>query len=281
MGEYSLRSSLVSSYSVHLFLVFILLSSMMLSIMPVTPTAHAASWYASVGSWNIERNSETVNFWLEDYCWGNITGVQTTPRGMAVDGVHSRYVQINLNGLGVKERRSALAGEIAMEEYTNISAEVDEPIIREIIKRSNSTYYEINFTEVWPVHFRSEKSLVYSGRMINDLDQITNNMDWVCSSFRYSPELSSVRSQRMDLERLNISLIADDDDVLQVEFLPIKSLNYSIQAYSSGMTGLSYMQTSPDMNGIMSQGEEIFFGDYSLNATIAMSATNKNATIVE
>lgn len=281
MGEYSLRSSLVSSYSVHLFLVFILLSSMMLSIMPVIPTAHAASWYASVGSWNIERNSETVNFWLEDYCWGNITGVQTTPRGMAVDGVHSRYVQINLNGLGVKERRSALAGEIAMEEYTNISAEVDEPIIREIIKRSNSTYYEINFTEVWPVHFQSEKSLVYSGRMINDLDQITNNMDWVCSSFRYSPELSSVRSQRMDLERLNISLIADDDDVLQVEFLPIKSLNYSIQAYSSGMTGLSYMQTSPDMNGIMSQGEEIFFGDYSLNATIAMSATNKNATIVE
>ena len=280
-----LMLNLISSCSVHsffifIFLLFVLLSSMTLSIMPLMPTANAASWYASVGSWKIERNSETVNFWLEDYSRGNITGIQTTPRGMMVDGIHSRYVDINLNCVGVKERRSALAGEIEVEEYTNISAAVDEPIIRDIAKNPGSIYYEIDFAEVWPVHFRSEKTLLYSGRMINDLEQTMNNLDGVSTSFRYSPELSSIRSLRMDLDQFNISLIADDADVLEVEFLPIKSLDYSIQAYSSGLTGLSYIQTSPDMTGIISQGEELFFGDYSLTAVINMSASNKNTTCV-
>jgi hypothetical protein len=85
----------------------------------------------------------------------------------------------------------------------------------------------------------------------------------------------------MDLERLNISLLADNDDVVQVEFLPSKSLNYSIQAFSSGQTELSYAQTASDMTSIVSKGEEIFFGDYTLIAAINMSASNKNATGVE
>ena len=68
------------------------------------------------------------------------------------------------------------------------------------------------------------------------------------------------------------TLIADD--VVKVEFLPNKNLNYSIEAFSSGMTDLSYRQTAPDMVTIINEGDQSFFADYALNATIEMGATN-------
>ncbi len=267
-----------------LYISFIVLISFLfisLLFLPLSTPAHAVSWYASVGSWQIYRSSETVNFTFEEFCRGNITGIAATPRGMMVEGIHSRYMNIDLNSVGVKQRRSALEGEIKSEEYTNISAQANEPITRNILKRSGSPYYEFNFTEIWPVHFQSEKALVYSGTMINDLDLTGNNLDWVATSFRRSPQLSTIRSSKMDLENLNISLVADGNDVVQVEFLPNKSLNYSIQAFSSGLTELSYSQRASDMTSIVSRGEEIFFGDYTLIATINMSASNKNATGME
>ncbi len=262
----------------YILLIFYILTSS--SFITLSTPVHAVSWYARVGNWQIDRSSETVNFTIEEYCHGNITGINTTPRGMMVDGIHSRYVNIDLNSVGVKQRRSALKGDIKTEEYTNASAEAEEPITRNILKLSGSPYYQFNFTELWPVHLQSERALVYSGTMINDLELSKNNQDWVAMSFRRSPQLYSIRSCRMDLERLNISLLADDDDALQVEFLPVKSLNYSIQAFSSGRTGLSYAQRASDMSSIISQGEELFYGDYSLVAALNMSASNKNAAIV-
>lgn len=278
-----LRSAIFNiprAYAILLYIFLFLILLICLLLIPLSPPVHAVSWYAGVGSWEIDRDSETVNITFEEYCRGNITGIEATPRGMKVDGIHSRYVNIDLNSVGVKQRRSALEGEIKSEEYTIISAEAKEPITRNILKRPGSPYYEFNFTELWPVHFQSEKALVYSGTMINDLDMTKNNLDWVATGFRRSSHLSSIRRCEMDLERTNISLIADWDDVRRVEFLPVKSLNYSIQAISSGLTELSYAQTASDMTSIIRRGDEIFYGDYSLIAAINMSATNKNATSV-
>ena len=270
----------ISNISYTLFAALILYLFISLLFLPLSAPSYAVSWYARVGSWQIDRNSETVNFTLEEYCRGNITDIVATPRGMMVEGIHSKYVNIDLNSVGLKQRRSAFEGGIKSEEYTNISAEAQEPITRNILKRSGSPYYEFNFTELWPVHLQSERALVYSGTMINDLDLAKNNLDWAAMSFRRSPQLSTIRSCKMDLERLNISLTADDADMLQVELLPTKSLNYSIQAFSSGLTELSYAQTASDMTSIISRGEEIFFGDYTLIAAINMSASNKNVTDV-
>ena len=271
---------LLNAHNILFLVLLVFLLFIPLLLLLLTPPVHAVSWYASVGSWEINRDSLTMNFTYDDYCSGNITGIQATPRGTMVDGIHSRYVNIDLNSVGVKQRRSALEGEIKSEEYTDISATADEPIVREIIKRSGSPYFEFNFTEVWPVHFQSERALVYHGMMINDLDLARNNLDWAATSFSRSPELSSIRRYSMDLERTNISLLADEDDVLQVEFLPTKQLNYRIQSFCSGQTELSYAETASDMTTITSRGEETFFGDYSLVAAIKMSATNKNATRV-
>ena len=263
-----------------LFAILILYLFISLLFFPLSAPSHAVTWYARVGSWQIDRNSETVSFILEEYCRGNITGITATPRGMRVQGIQSKYVNIDLNSVGLKQRRSAFEGEIKSEEYTNISAKAEEPITRDILKRSGSPYYEFNFTEQWPVHFQSKRALIYTGTMINDLDLAKNNLDWAAMSFRRSPQLSTIRSCKMDLERLNISLLADNDDVLQVDLLPTKSLNYSIQAFSSGLTKLSYAQAASDMRSIISGGEEIFFGDYTLSAAINMSASNKNVTDV-
>lgn len=279
-GDHHIKSGPSILNSANILWILLVSFFILLSLIPLSPSVYATSWYASVGTWEIHRNSQTMNFTLDDYCSGNITGIEATPRGMMVGGIHSRYVNIDLDSVGVKQRRSAFTGEIKSEEYTNITASAEEPINREIVKRFGSPYYELNFTEVWPVHFQSEKALIYNGRMINDLEQSKNNLDWVATSFRYSPELNSIRSCRMDLERLNISLIADNEDVMQVDFLPTKSLNYSIQSFSSGQTTLSYAQTGRDMTAIISKGEETFIGNYSLTAAINMSATNKNATRV-
>ena len=124
------------------------------------------------------------------------------------------------------------------------------------------------------MQFQSDEAVVYRGTEINDRDLSANNLDFVSSSFLYATELSGIKRSRMDFSRVNITLTADNDDVVKVEFLPNKNLNYSIEAFSSGMTDLSYRQTAPDMVTTINEGDQSFFGDYTLNATIEMGATN-------
>ncbi len=236
---------------------------------------NATSWYANVGSWDIERQSETISFDLQDYYSGNITGIAATPKGRMVSGGHSRYINIDLDDVSVKQRRSASQGEIKSEKYTKLSADAEEPITREIIKPSGVPFYEFNFTEIWPVHFQSDEAVVYSGTYINDFDLSANNRDFVSTSFLYATELSEIKRCDMELERVNITLIADNVDVISVDFLPTKHLIYGIEAFSSGMTDLRYQQTASDMVTTINKGDQRFLGDYTLNATIVMGATDK------
>jgi len=252
-------------------LVIVLFITLFISL---PPTIHATSWNAKIGSWEIDRQSETISFELQDYYSGNITGIETTPQGRMVSGGHSRYIDVHLNDVAVKQRRSAFQGEIKSEKYTKLSAEAKEPITRVILKPSGTPFYEFNFTEVWPVHFQSDEAIIYKGREINDLDLSANNRDLVSASFLYATELSGVRRSSMEFSHVNITLIADNNDVVKVEFLPVKHLNYGIEAFSSGMTDLKYKQTAPDMVTTINEGDQSFFGDYTLNATIEMGATN-------
>ncbi len=239
------------------------------------PPIHATSWYANVGSWEIERQSETISFELQDYYSGNITGIEATPKGRMVSGVHSRYINIDLNDVSIRQRRSAFQGDIKSERYTKLSAEAEEPITREILKPSGTPFYEFNFTEVWPVHLQSDEAVVYSGMEINDLDLAANNLDFVASSFLQATDLSEIKRYSMELERLNITLIANDVDVTSVNFQPSKHLNYGIEAFNSGKTHLLYRQTAEDMVTTINEGDQSFFGDYTLKASISMGAINK------
>ena len=101
-------------------LLYILLFIMLFILL--SHSIYATSWYANVGSWKIERQSETMIFELQDYCSGNISGIEATPQGRRVDGSHSRYIDIDLNDVAVKQRRSAFQGEIKSEKYAKLSA---------------------------------------------------------------------------------------------------------------------------------------------------------------
>lgn len=265
-------SQTVLSFILPLIFLFILIFIMLYILLP--PPIHATSWYASIGSWKIERQSETISFELQDYYSGNITGIEATPQGRMVSGGHSRYIDVDLNDVAVKQRRSAFQGEIKSEKYTKLSAEAEEPITRGILKPSGTPFYEFNFTVVWPVHYQSDEAVVYKGAEINDRDLSRNNLDFVSTSFLDATELSGVRRCRMEFSRVNITLIADNDDVVNLEFLPTKQLNYGIEAFSSGMTDLSYRQTAPDMVTTVIEGDQSFYGDYTLNATVDMGAIN-------
>ena len=259
---------------VFLFILLSILLSILLFI-SLLPPVHATSWYANIGSWEIERQSETISFEQQDYCSGNITGIKATPQGRTVNGGHSRYIDIDLNDVAVKQRRSALQGEIKSEKYTRLSAEAEEPITREVLKPSGSAFYGFNFTEVWPVHLQSDEAVVYKGLEINDRDLSINNLDSVSASFLHATELTLIKRCSMDFSRVNISLLADNDDIVNVKFLPTKLMNYGIEAFSSGLTDLSYRQIAPDMVTTVNEGDQSFFGDYTLNATISMGAINK------
>ena len=125
---------------------FVLLSILLFILLFIwlPPSIHATSWYANIGSWKIERQSETMSFELQDYYSGNITGIKATPHGRMVSGGHSKYVDINLNDVALKQRRSAFQGEIKSEKYTKLSAEAEEPVTREILKPFGTPFYEFN-----------------------------------------------------------------------------------------------------------------------------------------
>jgi len=234
----------------------------------------ATSWYANVGSWEIERQSETLSFELQEYCSGDITGVKATPQGRMVRGGLSKYTDVDLDDVAAKQRRSALQGEIKSEKYAKLSAEAEEPVTREILKPSGYPFYRFNFTEIWPVHLQSNEAVVYRGLEINDRDLSINNLDRISSSFLYASELSAIKHCRMEISHLNITVIADNGSVIDVEFLPTKQMSFGIEAFSSGMAELSYQETAPDMVTTINEGYQRFLGDYSLNATIEMGASN-------
>jgi len=57
-----------------------------------------------------------------------------------VSGGHSRYIDIDLNDVSIKQRQSAFQGEIKSERYTKLSAEAEEPITRKILKPSGNPF---------------------------------------------------------------------------------------------------------------------------------------------
>lgn len=59
-----------------------------------------------------------------------------------------------------------------------------------------------------------------------------------------------------------------------MNFNPNKHLNYG-EAFTSGKTRLLYRQTAADMVTTINEGDQSFFGDYALKASISMGAINK------
>jgi hypothetical protein len=231
---------------------------------------HAISWDASVGSWNIHRHSQTLSLSLEDYCQGNISVIEIIPGQRSTKGYHSRYLEVNLNDVQLSERTNAKAGQISAEEYTHLLSEAIEPITMNTSKPGGSPVYTFEFTEIWPVVLSSVRAIVYDGTGINDRDLAGNNLDFAGVNLIYSTELSRIRVLDAELKRMNATVIADNMDVIGVDFQPNKHMVYRSESYSTGIATLRYRQTAPDMTAPYNEGIEYFNGKYLLNATLEM-----------
>lgn len=247
-------------------------SLMILALFLSGPTCHCVYWDASVGSWHIHRQSETLSFQMDDLCVGNISAVNVS--GRPVDGYHYRRLYVKLNDVSVSDRTSALTGELRSQDAVSVMSEADEEVTRAITKPLGSPFYTFNFTEAWPVILRSDRAVIYSGSGISERDLACNNLDYASTSFSNCRELSKVRTSDLVLERLNVTVIADEEDYGSVSFMPSKYLGYSIEAYSSGRADLRYRQTSPDMVRPSNEGYEQHNGDYSIRAGISMGTAD-------
>jgi hypothetical protein len=235
-------------------------------------SCHSVYWDASVGSWHIHRQSETLSFQMDDLCTGNISAVNVS--GRSVDGYHSRYFYVDLNDVSINDRTGAFTGNLSFQDVVSVMSEADEDVTRAISKSPGSPLYIFNFTEVWPVLIRSDRAVIYNGSGINERDIASNNLDYASTSFSQCRELSKVRTSDLVLKRMNVTVIADEEDYRSVEFLPTKYLDYNIDAYSSGMADLSYRQTSPDMVRPVNEGDEQYRGSYFIGAGVSMGTAD-------
>lgn len=72
-----------------------------------------------------------------------------------------------------------------------------------------------------------------------------------------------------------ISWYANVVDVTSVNFNPNKHMNYGIEAFTSGKIRLLYRQTDADMVTTINEGDQSFFEEYALKASISVGAINK------
>ncbi len=100
-------------------------------------------------------------------------------------------------------------------------------------------------------------------------------MDFVGSSFLYSRELTKARTRNLELKRMNITVVADENGVTRVALLPTKSTSYFVDARATGIANLKYRQAAEDWTSSLNEGNERFYGAYHLNAGLLMNSEHK------
>jgi hypothetical protein len=259
-----------------LYILIILIILMSLSI----PISSADYWSSSVHtngtSWSIERQSENVSFTQTGIVEGKVSEIGITPVGRKVEGYYSQYANYKANDVGMSERTSARKGDISYVEGTVLEATDYGTITEDLVKPADSPYYSIDYTETWPVIFGSYRQIRYTGSNIDRRDLAKNNQDYAGTSLLYNKELSEETRSFLVLQRMNASVIATDEDIVQAEFMPTKSLQYSTMIHTTGIADLNYRLTGPEYDPkhrnypAVAEGHERYSGTYDISRNINM-----------
>ncbi len=255
-------------------------------VIGLTFNANAVYWSSSVDTnsshWSIYRESSNISFDLSGSVAGEISSVVS--HGRILKPYQSFYEEIGANDVRLRERTSALEGsyksadEIQMQStvYPNdIEILVDKPI--------GTDLYTIEYqNEQWPVIIKASRAIAYSGQQINDRSFEGNNGDFVGTNFLHNRELSEERRSVIWLQRLNATVLATNDTILRAEFEPTKYLGYLITAKTTGIADLRYRFRSPHYDvkhqnyPSLSEGDERYYGTFSLTRKIEMRSTFEN-----
>lgn len=251
----------------------------LLLILALLFAAHAEKITISVGtnttSWTISRESESLKFNYSQYVQGSISPVEY--RGRSLSPYHSRYEEVDINDIRLRDRTSALEGSYASEKHITLEANTTEDSEFNFVY-GNGTY-TFQFTEEWPATLRSSGSLKYSGRGINSREYAGNNRDYAGSSLLYNTKLSKDSDIDMRINRMNATVLATDDAILRAELMPEKETRYDINTQTNGIADLKYGFSSlrADLKKITyplaSEGEERYYGTYNINRSMRMKSS--------
>ncbi len=196
--------------------------------------------------------------------------------GRSVSPHLSTLVEIEENGVMLKERTSAQEGIYSSREMTDLSSIVDRDVNAYMDKPIGTTVYNVNYYEQWPVSLTSIKEITYYGKEINDRDFEGNNHDFVGTNILYNRVLSKTRRSVMKIDRMNATVHATDDEILSVEFQPTKYLGYLTDIHSTGIVDLSYKQTGSSYDtkrqtySVISNGNERYYGTFNITRLLEM-----------
>jgi len=258
----------------------------LVALLALISSVNAASWSSTVStntsSWSIYRQSESLSFNYSQLVQGTISPVDY--HGRTLSPYYSGYQEINVNDVRQRDRTSALQGSYTSEEQTSLRSDVSNPVYINITKPSGSPIFTIQYFEQWPVILRSNKALRYSGKEINDREFEGNNLDFAGSNFLYNKELSKDTRVGLLLKRMNATVQATNDSILSAQFLPIKEMDYTIAAQTTGIADLKYRQTGPDYDikhqtySVLNEGEERYVGLYNISRHIYMNLDFQNTS---
>ena len=241
--------------------------------------SQATFWSSSVTtnstSWSIFRQSQNMSFEYTQMVEGNVSAVDY--RGRSISPSISSFHDLRANDVRLRGQTAALAGNYSSEEKISLEGYTPESIYITTSKEAGSPVFQVDYSEQWPVIFRSAKFIHYDGRQINDAEYLGNNQDYAGSSFLYNRQLTRESNVAMILRRMNATVIGVNntqkgqkinEKLTDAKFMPSREMLYRLNASSTGIADLKYKIASssydfvPGIYPAAIEGEERYAGKY-------------------
>ncbi|HPC89697.1 MAG TPA: hypothetical protein PKY93_05150 [Methanothrix sp.] len=232
-------------------------------------------------SWSIYRQSQNMSFEYTQLVEGAVSDVDY--RGRTIKPSASIYQDLRANDVRLRARTAALPGNYSSAERISLQAYTPESIFIHLIKEAGNPISEIDYSEQWPVIFRSARWIDYDGRQINDREYAGNNLDYAGSSFLYSTRLIRESNTGMILRRMNasvsvatytVNLSQINESMVSGQFMPSREMLYRLNARSTGIADLSYHIAGssydfvPGTYPAISEDEERYAGSFSIERSL-------------
>lgn len=190
------------------------------------------------------------------------------------DGSHSRYGEIGLADVRVKDRTSSANGTLVYREGMHITSEILDDVFFDAAKPAGSQNWYVVVNESWPVSINSYRTLDFSGRRIDDLEYFGNNFEYAGSSVLYATELRKDTSADLVLRDAHFNAIIDDESnkILQDEFKPNLTLNVDQRSSFNGLATTRFRHSVNRRPA--SEGEERYWGDFTIMRSVGSSINN-------
>jgi hypothetical protein len=264
------------------------ISVILLIIIIFQGLALCESWFGYVkttgNSWSIYRHSSNITFELDQDIKGEVKSFEG-PNGRDFTSYCSYFEEMDINDVRFKQRTAALEGNYSSSATIKTKSEVKPPVTLNILRLSDPDIYVIDYYENWPVRTSISKYLEYSGKGINEWDSSGDYRDFISTNQLYSTDLSKKFDITMNQTRMNITVLAMENGVLQAEAHPTMDLNYGLSLDATGISDIKYQQSSSDdLNGVPSDDygnimiDERYQGLLNMTMNIHMKSQQNKVT---